>query len=183
MKKHSKFLEFNGKTIVFLDVDGIYWIALKPILKSLNLESSRYLKRTKRDHFFSTCTDNMSMQVSKNGKSQLRNMTCLPEKYIYGWICSLNSDNKELTEYKRTCYDLLYNHFHGTITNRKELLMQRDEVDTSIFKIQEALKVDEERFKELKRLQTKRKSLSQELNSMDKELVKQPELFQDGDPS
>jgi len=78
---------------------------------------------------------------------------------------------------------LLYNHFHGTITNRKELLMQRDEVDTSIFKIQEALKVDEERFKELKRLQTKRKSLSQELNSMDKELVKQPELFQDGDPS
>lgn len=55
MQKHEKFLEFNGNKMFFLKVDGTYWIALKPILDALNLESDRYLKKTKRDAFFSTC--------------------------------------------------------------------------------------------------------------------------------
>jgi len=174
MNKHEKFLEFNGKTIVFLNVDGTYWIALKPILEALNLVSHRYLKRTQRDHFFSTCVDNVSMQVEKNGIKQVRNMTCLPEKYIYGWICFLNSDNPELTAFKKTCYELLYDHFHGTITNRKELLLQRNTLDTEIHNIKTSLKEQDEAYKKLEELQNKRKLVSTQLNSMDNEIVKQP---------
>jgi len=36
-KKVSKFLEFNGKSLVFVDIDGEYWIALKPICEALNV--------------------------------------------------------------------------------------------------------------------------------------------------
>lgn len=174
MTKHEKFLEFNDKKIFFLNADGIYWIALKPILDALNLESDRYLKRTKRDHFFSTRLDTMSIQVEKNGIIQGRKMLCLPEKYIYGWICILNSDNKELEEYKETCYDLLYDHFHGAITNRRELLMQRNELDTKIHNIKASLKEQDEVYKNLQDLQLKRKSVSTQLNSMDKEFVNEP---------
>ena len=126
MKKHEKFLEFNNNKIFFLNSDGVYWIALKPILDALNLDERRYLKKTRRDHFFGTCVDNMSMQVENNGIIQGRVVTCLPEQYIYGWICFLNSDDEALTAYKKTCYNLLYQQFHGTITNRKELLLDRD---------------------------------------------------------
>lgn len=172
--KHEKFLEFNGKKILFLSVDGTYWIALKPILDALNLESDRYLKRTKRDHFFSTRLDTMSVQVENNGIIQGRNMTCLPEKYIYGWICILNSDSKELEAYKETCYDLLYDHFHGTITNRKELLMERKDIQNKIHSISDELKKNENRYKELEMLKNKAKAVSRKLNGMDKQIIEQP---------
>lgn len=181
MKRHEKFLQFNGKNIYFLKSDGTYWIALKPILEALNLESERYLKRTKRDAFFSTCVDNMSIQVLKNGISQGRNMVCLPEKYIYGWICTLNADNEELNSFKKTCYELLYNHFHGTITNRKELLLERNNLDDEIINIRKALKEEDEKYSRLENLISKRKAITNQLNSFDKELIKQPELFANTD--
>lgn len=174
MKKHEKFLEFNNNKIFFLNADGVYWIALKPILDALNLDERRYLKKTRRDHFFSTCLDNMSMQVEYNGIIQGRNMTCLPEQYIYGWICFLNSDNQELTDFKKTCYNLLYQHFHGTITNRKELLMNRDVLDTQIHDIKGKLKQNDDLYKELQDLEIQKKQINNQLNTMDKEIIKQP---------
>ena len=60
--------------------------------------------------------------------------------YIYGWIFSLRSESIELQNYKRTCYELLYNYFHGTITNRKELLLERVEIDVKINEIKKELK-------------------------------------------
>lgn len=109
--------------------------------------------------------------------NQVKNMTCLPEKYIYGWLFSLRSDSPELIEYKRTCYELLYNHFHGTITNRKELLLERNKIETKIFQIKQELEEKDEKYNELGELQSKRKQLSSLLNNIDKELIKQPELF------
>jgi len=177
MQKHEKFLEFNGNKMFFLSVDGTYWIALKPILDALNLESDRYLKKTKRDAFFKGCLDTLSIQVENNGIIQGRNMICLPEKFIYGWICFLNSDNKELMQYKKTCYELLYNHFHGTITNRKELLLQKKAVETEIHTIKVSLKEQDANFKKLQQLEKEKKQIASELNSMDEIMIKQPVLF------
>ena len=177
MKTHQKFLEFNGKNILFLKVDGSYWIALKPILDALNMAADRSIKTLKNDPILGPERSIQAVQVSKNGKKQLRNMTCLPEKFIYGWIFSLRSDSKELIEYKKTCYELLYNHFHGTITSRKELLIQRRDIDTQIHNIKQSLKKDDEKYKQLHTLQQERKSISTQLNSMDTEIVKDPEIF------
>lgn len=178
MKTHEKFLKFNGKNIVFLNVDGTYWIALKPICKALNIEYTRSFKNIKTDPILAPALAVQPMQVSKNGRKQLRNMTCIPEMYIYGWIFSLRSESPELDEYKRTCYELLYNHFHGAITNRKELLLERNEIDTEIHGIKQFLKQEDEQFKRLQELQSFRKSVSQKLNTIDKELIQQPGLFE-----
>lgn len=177
MKTHQKFLEFNDKKIVFLSVDGTYWIALKPILDILNMDADRSIKTLKKDPILGPERAIQPVQVSKNGKKQLRNMTCLPEMYIYGWIFSLRSESEELTEYKRTCYRLLYDHFHGTITNRKELLLQRSEIDKQIGELKQSLREEDEKYKQLKELENRRKTVSTQLNSIDKELVMQPELF------
>jgi len=71
----------------------------------------------------------------------------------------------------------LYNHFHGTITNRKELLLERNQIDNQIGALRESLKKEDAKYKELQELRNKRKTLSTQLNSFDKELIKQPELF------
>tara|TARA_R110002050_G_scaffold243066_1_gene379388 strand:+ start:11542 stop:12081 length:540 start_codon:yes stop_codon:yes gene_type:complete len=177
MKTQQKFLEFNGKNIVFLDVEGTYWIALKPILDALEMDADRSIKRMKKDPILGPARSIQTVQVPENSENQGRNMTCLPEKYIYGWIFSLRSDSSALTEYKKTCYDLLFDHFHGTITSRKELLMQRQEIDDQIHHLKKSLKEEDAKFKQLQLLQSKRKTLSTQLNTIDKELVKQPELF------
>ena len=181
MKTQQKFLEFNGKNIVFLDVEGTYWIALKPICEALNIDVRRSRDLAKNDPILGPEVSIQALQVVKKGQKQLRNMTCIPEKFIYGWIFSLRSDSEELTKYKRTCYDLLFDHFHGTITSRKELLMQRQEIDDQIHHLKKSLKEEDAKFKQLQLLQSKRKTLSTQLNTIDKELVKQPELFKGED--
>ena len=182
MQKHEKFLEFNGKKIIFLSVDGTYWIALKPILEALNMDADRSIKNLKNDPILGSERSIQTVQTIVIRKdigsvSQPKPMVCLPEKYIYGWIFSLRSDSKELTEYKKTCYELLYNHFHGTITNRKELLLQKKDVETQIFKIKESLKEQDENFKKLQNLEKEKKQITAELNTMDQQIIKQPELF------
>ena len=177
MKTNEKFLQFNGKNIVFLSVDGTYWIALKPICEALNVDVRRSRELAKKDPILGPVVSKQALQVSKNGQKQLRNMTCLPERFIYGWIFSLRSESRELIAYKRDCYNLLYNHFHGTITNRKELLIEKENIQNQIGKIKHELKEKDERFKELQKLESKKKKLSTELNKIDKELIKQPELF------
>lgn len=177
MEKHEKFLEFNGKKIIFLSVDGTYWIALKPILDALKMDADRSLKTLKKDPILGPERSKQTVQVSKNGKIQGRNMTCLPEKYIYGWLFSLRSDSPELIKYKRTCYELLFNHFHGTITNRKELLLKRDTINKKIGDIKQTLKEQDDNYKLLRNLESQRKQVSAQLNSIDKELINQPELF------
>jgi len=177
MSTHEKFLDFNGKNIVFLSIEGTYWIALKPICEALNIDADRVIKTTKKDSFLGGCTSIQTVQVSKNGKIQGRNMTCISEKFIYGWICFLRSESKELNEYKETCYNLLYDYFHGTITSRKELLLDRENLDSQIHELKKSLKDEDEKYKHLQELQNKRKTLSTQLNSIDKELIKQPELF------
>ena len=179
MNKHEKFLEFNGKKIIFLSIEGTYWIALKPILEALNMDADRSIKNLKNDPILGSERSIQTVQTIVIRKdigsvNQPKPMMCLPEKYIYGWIFSLRSDSQELTAFKKTCYELLYNHFHGTITNRKELLLSRDELDTKIHNMKTSLQEKDLAYKELQNLETERKKVNTLLNSMDKEIVNQP---------
>ena len=177
MNKHEHFLSFNGKNIIYVKVDKTYFIAFKSLCEALNIEYSRSFKNAKNDPILGSVLAVQPMQVAKNGKKQHRKVSCIPEKYVYGWLFSVRSDSAELLAYKRTCYELLYNHFHGTITNRKELLMQREEVDNQIGKLKQQLKEKDESFKTLQQLQNQRKEICKQLNTIDDELVKQPTLF------
>jgi len=177
MNYHKNFLTFNGNNIYFKMIDDQYWIAIPPICAALNIDADRSLKTLKKDPILGPARSIQTVQVPKNGQNQGRKMTCLPEKYIYGWIFSLRSDSTELTEFKKTCYELLYDHFHGVITNRKQLLIDRKDVDAKIASIKEELKEENEAYKTLTELEKIRKSLSTQLNSSDKDLIKQPELF------
>ena len=174
MEKHQKFLEFNGKTIVFLNKDGIYWIAVKPICEALDIDYIRQFKNLKSEHFLSELLSEQTM-VAEDKK--LRKMVCLPEKFIYGWIFSLNSKSEALKEYKMKCYELLFDHFHGAITGRKELLIERLDVDTQIHQLKEELKENDSQYLKLHELQQKRKRLSGDLNIIDTKIVNQTELF------
>ena len=50
---------------------------------------------------------------------------------------------KELIDYKRQCYDILYEHFHGIMTNRKDLLREKASIQANRHKIEDILKTND----------------------------------------
>jgi hypothetical protein len=132
----SKFLEFNGKTLVFLAVDGQYWIALKPICEVLGVDFSRQLRTLKEDPIFCQL---WSLQTIVAADEKSRQMASLPEKWIYGWIFQLQSKSPELLQYKKLCYEVLNDYFHGTITGRKELLSLKAKAQVEIDRVMNGL--------------------------------------------
>ena len=131
-----KFLEYNGKIIFFVAVNGQYWIALKPICRALNVDYIQQFKNLKNDQVLAPVLCKHTMQVPGD---QLRNYVCLPEFYIYGWIFQIQSQSSELLKYKWECYRVLYEHFHGTITGRKELLSEKAKAQVEIDKCMNTL--------------------------------------------
>ena len=167
--KSEKFLEFNGKTIFFQSYDGQFWIAIKPICEVLNVHYNRQLLTMKSDYFFK---DVYSLQDMHDAKMRLQKMVCLPEKYVYGWILSLQSQSPELKAYKKECYDILYNYFHGTITGRTELLKKKIEVDLEYSKAQNSLLGTTE-FLKIQDLKKQKAEIAKSLKSNDQEAEKE----------
>jgi hypothetical protein len=167
----ERFLQFNGKTLLILSEKGIYWIAIKPVCEALNVNFKHQLKRISQDPILGPASCNHGMQVPGD---QIRNMVCLPEYLVYGWIFSINSSSTELLNYKRECYRLLYNHFHGTITRRKELLGQKVSVQLERGKLEIVLRQhqDFQQFESLKAMEARiGKSLKEvEKDEMDEQL-------------
>jgi hypothetical protein len=128
-KQVSKFLEFNGKNLVFLAVDGQYWIALKPICEALNVEYTRTFKNVTADPIFGQLLATQPM-TGADGKTY--KMISLPEKWVYGWLISIQSASPELNQYKKLCYEVLADYFHGAITGRKELLSAKAKAQAEI---------------------------------------------------
>ncbi|TRZ53198.1 hypothetical protein D4S03_02160 [bacterium] len=150
----ERFLQFNGKTLLFLAKDGTNWIALKPICEALGIEYTRTFKNVSADPIIGPALAKQPMQVPGD---QIRNMICIPENWIYGWIFSINSSSPELLNYKRECYRLLYDYFHGTITRRKELLGEKVSVQLERGKLEKVLRQNPEflQFENLKAMEAR----------------------------
>lgn len=170
----KKFLEFNGKSIHFLAVDGQYWIALKPICEALNVNWNRQFQNLKEDKLL--CQQFAEQQmVAADGK--LREMTSLPEFFIYGWIFSIQSDSEELQAYKWECYRILYEHFHGAITGRKELLSEKSRIQLEIDGCMNTL--DAEVALRLDRAKTQLNSINNKLRTLDAEVMEEEKTLFD----
>ncbi len=164
-KSIIKFLEFNGKTLLFLSKDGTYWIAIKPVCEVLNVNYNRQFQNIKEHPIIGPVFAIQQMRVPGD---QTRNMACLPEMYIYGWIMSIKSDSPELLEYQKECYKILFDYFHGTITSRKELIQQKAKIQIDRKSLEKELNGDD-RFKNLQTLKASEARIGIEMKRIDQE--------------
>lgn len=167
-KKVNKFLEFNGKSLVFLDIDGQYWVALKPICEALNVGWKYQHELLLKDEIFGqlSCEHGMVGADEKN-----RKMVSLPEKWVYGWLISIQSSSPELNQYKKLCYEILAAYFHGSITGRKELLGQKAKAQLSIDEVMNTLTPDNAlKFKSANRIIHQ---LNGKLRALDSDIIEE----------
>ena len=172
MKKSAhKFLEFNGKSIYFLNNDGVYWVAIKPICEALGINYDRQYQNIKADQILGKL---YAVQHMVDRVQSLRKMVTLPEKYIYGWLFSIRSNSAELMNYKEECYEVLFNHFHGAITELSKHLQEKQANKERIHFL--ALQLEEnENFREYQNLQKSVKRIDRVI-SADKKHIENIQL-------
>lgn len=165
-------LIINGKTLSILSKDGTWWIAIKPICDALGIEYTRAFKNLQEDDFFAGA---LAKQPMHDASNRLQEMTCICEKDVYGWLCSLRSESPALKEYKRKCYDILYQHFHGALTGRMETLVARSAIDIQIAELEQKMLESEEYLKiqELKKAKT---FATKKLKDLDHDLLLNTQL-------
>lgn len=166
MKNLEKFLEFNGKRITVISADGTYWLALRPICEALNVDFAAQRKRLTADKILSRA---WSKQTMHDASGRLQEMFCIKEKFVYGWLFSVQSDSEELTEYKLKCYEVLFDHFHGALTARMNVLTEQDEIALKIEELEQSL-LETEQYKQIQELKKRKADTSKELKRLDVEL-------------
>lgn len=173
MKKSiENFLQFNNTNILFTRVDGVVYIAIKPICTALNVVYTGQLKSLKKDPILGPALYLCTIQVPN---SQTREYTCIPEHFVYGWIFSIKSEKPDLIEYKRKCYELLFSHFHGVIGRRKELLIGYAETQVKIDELKKQLSENSSYLKLLE-LEKDKRLYNSEMKSIDLEVINQTKL-------
>ena len=113
-------------------------IAIRPICEALGIDADSQRKRIERDEILSPTAVMMTV-VAADGKD--REMYCIPLRYVFGWLFSIdisrvNEDAREgVTEYKRQCYDALFDHF----TARARFVEEKQkEIDRQLTVVDEA---------------------------------------------
>lgn len=167
MKNLAQHLEIKGKNVWFLRKDEGYFIAIRPICEALGVNYNRQYQNLMSDPILAPEFAKQQMQVPGD---QVRTFICLPEKFIYGWLFSIQSDSPILLEYKKKVYDILFNHFHGSLTERKNVLIEKAEIKTKRQLIEVALKEDE-RYTELCELKGRELRIGKTLKDLDEKLI------------
>jgi len=156
---------FNGRKISTSLENGEWYVAIKPICEALDIQFNWQNQRI-LDHPILGQLSRNSEMVAADGR--VRKMFALPEKVIYGWLFSLQSDKAELVEFQWKCYQLLFDHFHGAMSGRAGFITHRSEIDIKMEKLKEQL-METPEYKELKELEAERAQVNRKLNAQVKE--------------
>ena len=143
MKETISIGKINGSEITAIKAeDGTVLVPIKPICAALGVDVESQRKKINEDEDLRS-TAVLSTAVGADGKE--REMLCLPLRYVYGWMFTINPRNVAATaresvrKYRQQCYDILYDYFEGRsrrqqeFLNMERLLMQeRKELDETL---------------------------------------------------
>lgn len=99
------------------------FVPVKPICDAIGVAyQTQHLKLQEHEILAPTIT--LRVMVAADGKQ--REMVCLPLKFVYGWIFTINTKNvsekahDSVLRYQLECYEALYRHFAGSLRRRVE---------------------------------------------------------------
>lgn len=137
--------KINGVDIVTVDRDGEIFVPIKPICDAIGIDVDAQRNKLNADDFFNSTTAIITA-VAADDKE--REMYCIRLRDVYGWLATINPgkvapEAREIvTRYRRECYDVLYEHFTGSMrrtieTNNAEIeLLQQ--INSAISREKEA---------------------------------------------
>lgn len=113
-------IEFHGDTLWAMERDGEVYVAISPICKGMGLNPDRQRDRVQRDTILS---EGATMMVVPSAGGMQETM-CLRLDLVNGWLFGIDDKRVKpeardtVLRYKRECYRVLYEHFHGAAAAR-----------------------------------------------------------------
>ncbi|MFZ4705436.1 MAG: phage antirepressor N-terminal domain-containing protein [Bacteroidales bacterium] len=109
----TKLAKVNNVSILMID-NGSEIVPIRPICDALGIDEDVQNRKIKDDDFLSSVAT-LSVATGSDGKQY--KMTCLPYRYIFGWLFTINPKNvkpeaqESVFRYKIECYDVLFKHY------------------------------------------------------------------------
>lgn len=103
-----------NKVGILLIENGTKLIPIKPICEALGIDSKVQRDKIKADDFLNSVG---VLSTSTGADNKEYEMFCLPLKYIFGWLFTINPKNvkeearEAVSAYRQECYDVLFRHF------------------------------------------------------------------------
>lgn len=116
--------KINGIEIAAVrNESGEIHVPIKPICEAIGIAADAQRNKIQSDITLASVASIINATGS-DGKSY--GMVCLPIKYIYGWLFTINPgkvdpDAREsVIKYRQECYDVLYDHFERRTRRQNE---------------------------------------------------------------
>lgn len=149
----------NGTEILTVEQDGEIFVPIRPICDALGIDFSAQYSKLQSDE---SLNSTIAIIATVAADEKARDMVCLPLKFIYGWLFTINpgkvarESRNAVIRYRRECYDALYEHFtvsmvrtietnkaeisllsqiNRAITEEKEAKAQRRKLEQSLHKL------------------------------------------------
>lgn len=146
----------NDVTIQLVTDNEQKLVPIRPICEALGIDHDVQNRKIKEDDFLSSVAT-LSVATGADGKQYP--MMCLPLKYVFGWLFTINPKNvkedarEAVAKYRAKCYDVLYNYF----TEQNDFLEEKQQIVNQKIEEYENIRVD---FKSAeKRLKTAKTDL------------------------
>lgn len=114
----------NGIEIVAVRDENLnYFVPVKPICQALGIDFAAQYNKLQADL---TLAPTIAIIATVASDEKERNMVCLPIKFIYGWLFTINPGKvseearEGVLKYRLECYEALYRHFAGSLRRRVE---------------------------------------------------------------
>jgi hypothetical protein len=120
----QEIVKVNGIEIECPCENNENYVAVKSICEALGIDHQKQFDRIKNDRKLSQLYTDTVYSSSADGKQ--RQMFCIPLKYVFGWLFSIdeskvNETNRDnFLKYKDECYEALYNHFFSRAKRQLE---------------------------------------------------------------
>ena len=116
--------KINGVEILTVDRDGEIFVPIKPICEAIGIDVDAQRNKLNADEFFNSTT---AIITAVAADEKEREMYCIRIRDVYGWLATINPSKvapearEAVTRYRRECYDVLYEHFSGSMRRTIEI--------------------------------------------------------------
>lgn len=155
--------KINGVDIVTVERDGEIFVPIKPICEAIGIDVDAQRNKLNSDQFFNSTT---AIIAAVAADEKEREMYCIRLRDVYGWLATINPGKvapearETVSRYRRECYDVLYEHFTGSMrrtieTNNAEIALLQ-QINSAISEEKEAKSRRKKAEEALGKLRTER---------------------------
>lgn len=157
-------IQIRDTEVYFVKHGEVNHVLIRPICEVFGLDADWQIRDLKTDEILSGEVCEHTTRLPHDDRK--RPYTCLPEEFIYGWLMgikfsnTMSDDTKAyLIAYKRECYHVLYNYFHGRVKEADERLRNKVQFQKKLDAKKSKLFNENEDYREILELEAQLKSL------------------------